>query len=122
MIFKTNIRQIIAFCAACLCQTAWAGAQTHFTPVRTAYSALSAGIGTLWLTHEQGHFKKHGLESNLIYIRGGAIAVQALLAGEIQFGHLSPATARKSALPGSARRAISPCVWRWSSSVWHRRM
>jgi ABC-type nitrate/sulfonate/bicarbonate transport system substrate-binding protein len=60
-------------------------------PVRTAYSALSAGIGTLWLTQEDGYFKKHGLDSNLIYIRGGTTAVQALLAGEIQFGHLSPA-------------------------------
>src|SRR4249919_3871919 len=65
--------------------------QTRLTPVRTAYSALSAGIGTLWLTHEDGHFRKHGLDSNLIYIRGGSTAVQALLAGEIQFGHLSPA-------------------------------
>jgi hypothetical protein len=26
--------------------------------VRIAYSALSAGIGALWLTHEQGIFKK----------------------------------------------------------------
>lgn len=65
--------------------------QTRLTQVRTAYSALSAGIGTLWLTHEEGHFKKHGLDSNLIYIRGGTTAVQALLAGEIHFGHLSPA-------------------------------
>ncbi len=65
--------------------------QNRVTPVRTAYSALSAGIGTLWLTHEDGHFRKHGLDSNLIYIRGGSTAVQALLAGEIHFGHLSPA-------------------------------
>jgi hypothetical protein len=40
--------------------------QTKTTPVRTAYSALSAGIGTLWLTHEDGHFRKHGLDSSLI--------------------------------------------------------
>jgi len=66
-------------------------AQNRPVPVRTAYSALSAGIGTLWLTQEQGYFKKHGLDSNLMYIRGGSTAVQALLAGEIQFGHLSPA-------------------------------
>jgi ABC-type nitrate/sulfonate/bicarbonate transport system substrate-binding protein len=65
--------------------------QTRLSPVRTAYSALSAGIGTLWLTHEDGHFRKHGLDSSLIYIRGGSTAVQAILAGEIQFGHLSPA-------------------------------
>jgi NitT/TauT family transport system substrate-binding protein len=66
-------------------------AQPASAQVRTAYSALSAGIGTLWLTQEQNIFKKHGLDSRLIYIRGGTTAVQALLAGEIQFGHLSPA-------------------------------
>jgi ABC-type nitrate/sulfonate/bicarbonate transport system substrate-binding protein len=66
-------------------------AQTASTKVRTAYSALSAGIGTLWLTQEQNIFKKHELDSSLIYIRGGTTAVQALVAGEIQFGHLSPA-------------------------------
>jgi NitT/TauT family transport system substrate-binding protein len=66
-------------------------AQSRPAPVRVAYSALSAGIGTLWLTHEEGYFKKRGLDSHLIYIRGGSTAVQALLAGEIHFGHLSPA-------------------------------
>ena len=60
-------------------------------PIKIAYSAISAGIGTIWLTHEEGLFKKHGLDSSLIYIRGGTTAAQALLAGEIQFGHLSPA-------------------------------
>jgi ABC-type nitrate/sulfonate/bicarbonate transport system substrate-binding protein len=60
-------------------------------PARVACSALSAGIGVLWLTHEQGIFRKHGLESNLVYLRSGTTAARALLAGEIQFGHLSPA-------------------------------
>jgi NitT/TauT family transport system substrate-binding protein len=68
-----------------------AQSQSRPAPVRTAYSALSAGIGTLWLTQEDGYFKRHNLDSSLIYIRGGTTAVQALLAGEIQFGHLSPA-------------------------------
>ena len=68
-----------------------AQSQSRPAPVRTAYSALSAGIGTLWLTQEDGYFKKHNFDSSLIYIRGGTTAVQALLAGEIQFGHLSPA-------------------------------
>jgi ABC-type nitrate/sulfonate/bicarbonate transport system substrate-binding protein len=80
---------ILAFCL--VLTGSLARAQSRPTPVRTAYSALSAGIGTLWLTQEEGHFKKHGLDSNLIYIRGGTTAVQALLAGEIHFDHLSPA-------------------------------
>jgi NitT/TauT family transport system substrate-binding protein len=65
--------------------------QVKGAPVRVAYSALSAGIGVLWLTHEQGIFRKHGLQSNLVYMRSGTTAAQALLAGEIDFGHLSPA-------------------------------
>ena len=60
-------------------------------PIKVAYSAISSGIGGLWLTHEQGLFKKHGLDSSLIYFRSGTIVTQALIAGEIQFGHLSPA-------------------------------
>jgi NitT/TauT family transport system substrate-binding protein len=60
-------------------------------PVRVAYSALSAGIGTLWLTHEQGIFRKYGLDSSLVYMRSGTTATQALVAGEIQFNHVSPA-------------------------------
>ncbi len=60
-------------------------------PIRTAYSAISAGIGSLWLTQEEGLFKKHGLDSTLVYFRSGTTVAQALIAGEIQFGHLSPA-------------------------------
>lgn len=79
----------LALFFAVLCAPAYG--QNRPVRARTAYSALSAGIGTLWLTQEQGYFRKHGLESHLIYIRGGTTAVQALLAGEIDFGHLSPA-------------------------------
>jgi hypothetical protein len=32
--------------------------QTRSMPVRVAYSALSAGIGVLWLTHAQGIFSE----------------------------------------------------------------
>jgi NitT/TauT family transport system substrate-binding protein len=67
---------------------ATAGAQNR--PIKIAYSAISAGIGSLWLTHEQGIFKKHGLDSSLIYFRSGTTAAQALLVGEIHFGHLAP--------------------------------
>lgn len=99
--------------AVCLLQllliVAEVDAQSKPTPIRTAYSALSAGIGTLWLTHEDGYFRKHGLDSNLIYIRGGSTAVQAILAGEIHFGHLSPA-------PMAALRfAASVCLRTFSS-------
>src|SRR5258706_1706260 len=67
-----------------------AHAQAKLTPIRTAYSALSAGIGTLWLTHEEGFFRKHGLDSNLIYIRGGSTALPAIFSGDNRIRHLLP--------------------------------
>src|ERR1051325_6787573 len=85
-----HILILFLICGVCLLLSSLAAAQ-KLTPVRVAYSALSAGIGALWLTDDAGIFRKHGLESHLIYIRGGTTAVQGLLAGEIQFGHLSPA-------------------------------
>jgi NitT/TauT family transport system substrate-binding protein len=84
--------QVLLLCAVyLLIGAAPSHGQPRLTPVRVAYSALSAGIGTLWLTHEQGIFRRHGLDSRLVYMRGGTTAVQALLAGELEFGHLSPA-------------------------------
>ena len=80
---------VVTFCS--YVGSSRSSAQPPLTPVRVAYSALSAGIGVLWLTHEQGIFKKQGLDSDLIYMRSGTTAAQALLAGEIQYGHLSPA-------------------------------
>jgi NitT/TauT family transport system substrate-binding protein len=82
----------ILSCAVCLAMAvAPARGQSRPAQVRVAYSALSAGIGTLWLTHEQGLFKKHGLDASLVYMRSGTTATQAMLAGEIQFNHVSPA-------------------------------
>ena len=88
---RSKTRVLLVFALFIVSAADRSTAQVRSTAVRTAYSALSAGIGTLWLTHEDGHFRKHGLDSNLIYIRGGSTAVQALLAGEIHFAHLSPA-------------------------------
>jgi NitT/TauT family transport system substrate-binding protein len=81
--------RIAKLALACLLALASAAAAQN-RPIKAAYSAISAGIGGLWLTHEQGIFKKHGLDSSLIYFRSGTTATQALLAGEIQFGHLAP--------------------------------
>jgi ABC-type nitrate/sulfonate/bicarbonate transport system substrate-binding protein len=68
-----------------------ARAQARLVAARAAYSAVSAGIGPLWITHEAGLFRKHGLDSHLIYMRSGTTVTQALLAGEIEFAHVSPA-------------------------------
>ena len=50
-----------------------------------SYAGISAGTAPLWLTKDQGLFEKYGLNTDLVYIPGGARGIQALLAGSIHF-------------------------------------
>lgn len=53
--------------------------------VKASYIGTTGGQAPLWIANDLGFFKKHGLEVDVIYIPGGAIATQALIANEIQF-------------------------------------
>lgn len=56
------------------------------TKVVIAYSSLNErGAGALLVARDQGFFRKHDLDVNLIYMRSGAVALSALSAGEAQF-------------------------------------
>jgi len=102
--------RVLLFALCMMASPSHLPAQTRPPLIRTAYSALSAGIGTLWITHEQGIFKKHGLDSNLIYMRSGTTAAQALLAGEIQFAHISPAPMMAAWIQGADVALIGTTV------------
>lgn len=49
----------------------------------------SAGVGGLflpvWVAQDKGLFKRYGLDTEVITFQGGPLAVQALVAGDIQF-------------------------------------
>lgn len=68
--------------------------------VRIGVAAMSPTNSAVWIAEERGLFKKHGIETEVIYIGGGAArGVNALLAGDIQF-----ATAGGGAVISSAQR------------------
>jgi NitT/TauT family transport system substrate-binding protein len=51
-----------------------------------AYSSLNErGAGALLVARDQGFFRKHDLDVQLIFMRSGAVALSALSAGEAQF-------------------------------------
>lgn len=52
---------------------------------RIASSGLSAELLPLWIGQDRGLFKKHGLDTEVITIQGGPLAIQALLSGSTQF-------------------------------------
>jgi NitT/TauT family transport system substrate-binding protein len=52
------------------------------TPLRVAYSAITVNQAIPWIAYEAGHFKKQGLDVELIHA-SSITAMQALLAGEV---------------------------------------
>ena len=50
--------------------------------IKIGYPAISYNQVHIWVAKEAGLFKKHGLEVELVFFRGGQLATQALVAGD----------------------------------------
>jgi len=48
----------------------------------SAYGAIGGTFLPMWVTHEVGLFKKHGLDVDLVFVRGGSIAAAAIVSGQ----------------------------------------
>ncbi len=57
----------------------------RLTPLRLAYSAMTVNQAIPWISVEAGHFKKHGLDVEVVHA-SSILAMQALLAGEVAVG------------------------------------
>jgi NitT/TauT family transport system substrate-binding protein len=69
--------------------------------IRIGMGALSPTNAAVWVAEERGIFKKHGLDVEAIFIGGGAArAVNALVAGDIQFATASGGPVINSILKG----------------------
>ena len=80
-----DLLRSILVCAAVIAfvnATARAAESSRTTPLRVAYSAITVNQAIPWIAHDAGHFKKHGLEVELIHA-SSITAMQALLAGEV---------------------------------------
>jgi len=53
--------------------------------VRVGYPSLATGFAASWVTADRGIWKKHGLDVELIFLRGGSRTVSALLSGSVDF-------------------------------------
>jgi NitT/TauT family transport system substrate-binding protein len=52
-------------------------------PLRLSYSVVGPTVAGIWVAHENGIFKKHGLDVQLIYIPSSGTNIQALLGGSL---------------------------------------
>lgn len=69
--------------------------------MRVAYSSISAAMLPLFVAKDKRLFEKHGVDVDLTYIRG--VAIEALIANEVQFVRASPPSVVRSTLKGGPR-------------------
>ena len=53
--------------------------------VRVGYPSLATGFAASWVTADKGIWKKHGVDVELIFLRGGSRTVSALIGGSVDF-------------------------------------
>ena len=71
---------VYIFVAFLFC-TASAGAQ-DLKKIKIGYPAISYNQIHIWVAKDAGLFRKHGLDAEIIFFRGGQMATQALVAGD----------------------------------------
>ena len=70
------------------------------TSVGLIYEAIAATNATLWLAEDARLFEKYGLDAKVIHARG-AVPVQALVSGSVEFGAFSGSSTVAAVLAGS---------------------
>lgn len=68
--------------------------------VRIAHGAFSEKVVALWLGAEQGLFRKHGVNIEVINIRSGPQTMAALVSGDIQVAYTIPGSVVSAATSG----------------------
>ena len=76
------------------------GQSTARTSVSLIYEAIAATNATLWLAEDARLFQKYGLDAKVVHARG-AIPVQALVGGSVEFGAFSGSSTVAAVLAGS---------------------
>ena len=57
-------------------------------PVRINWTAVTGAQSGMFMAHQEGLFKKHGVDVELIHIPSSSRGIQAILAGEISFSFM----------------------------------
>ena len=72
---------IVSLLAVLFSSTALWGAE----PFRVGFPSLATGFAPSWVAADKAIWKKHGLDVELIFLRGGARTVSAMIGGSVDF-------------------------------------
>ena len=80
-----HVHCLALFILGCLWHGAVSGAQEKLANVTIAYTSISPQYAPIWIAKEAGFFKKNGVNAQLVYMRGGVVATQALVSSDVNF-------------------------------------
>ncbi|MGZ9243896.1 MAG: ABC transporter substrate-binding protein, partial [Candidatus Binatia bacterium] len=69
--------------------------------VRVNWSAIAAGQSGIWIAHDEGLFKKNGLDVELLHIPSSSLIIQTILAREVAISYVDGRNTIQSNLTGS---------------------
>jgi ABC-type nitrate/sulfonate/bicarbonate transport system substrate-binding protein len=75
-------RLVDAFLGLLMCLTSATVEGQELKRLKIGYPAIAYNQIHIWAAKEAGIFKRHGLDADLIFFRGGQLATQALVAGD----------------------------------------
>jgi NitT/TauT family transport system substrate-binding protein len=93
-----KLRTMLAAILASLGMALSASAQA---PVRINWTAVTGAQSGMFMAKQEGLFKKHGLDVELIHIPSSSRGIQAILAGEIAFSFMDGVNAAQANLKGA---------------------
>src|ERR1051325_8586184 len=78
--------RIVLLLALSLFSAAHTGAAEPSRKVRVAIPSIVIDFAPLWIARDKNFFRDERLDAEITYIQGNIRGVQALMAGEVQFG------------------------------------
>src|SRR6266480_139708 len=97
----TKLLTTVSFLASVLGALTAYGAAAEYTLVHAGYGGIAGYQLPIWVNKEIGISKKYGIELEPLLISGGALNMQALLAGSIEMSQNSASSAIQAALRGA---------------------
>src|SRR5882672_3732538 len=82
-----NLRVVLLVVLMILTQRIVVEAAAAPTKMVVAYASISPRVAPLWAAQEFGFFKKNGIETELIFVRGAPTLVAALTSGDMDIGY-----------------------------------
>jgi NitT/TauT family transport system substrate-binding protein len=76
-------------------------------PVRINWTAVTGAQSGMFMAHQEGLFKKHGVDVELIHIPSSSRGIQAILASEISFSFMDGVNAAQANLKGASLALVA---------------